>query len=46
MTNLKYKDSNGNSTDTRFESRPIYKIHGDLDQKLRSTTYLSFREAK
>lgn len=40
LTNLKYKDSNGNETDIRLENRPVYKIHGDLDQKLRSKTYL------
>ena len=46
LTNLKYRDSNGNDTDIRFEKRPIFKIHGNLDQKLRSKTYLEFRESK
>ena len=46
LTNLTYKDSNGQKTQTRLESRPIYKIHGDLDQKLRSKTYLDFRASK
>lgn len=43
LNNLKFRDSNGNDTQTKFENRPIYKIHGDLDQKLRSKTYLEFR---
>ena len=43
LTNLKFRDSNGGETEVKLESRPVYKIHGDLDQKLRSKTYLEFR---
>ena len=40
LCNIKFKDGNGIETDIRLEDRPIFKIHGDLDQKLRSNTYL------
>jgi len=34
-----YRNSNGEMTDEKIEKRRVFKIHGDLDQKLRSNTY-------
>lgn len=31
-------------TEEKIEKRKVFKIHGDLDQKLRTTTYFSFRK--
>lgn len=46
LTNMKYRDSNGNFTNENVEQRKIFKIHGDLDQKYRSNTYFEFRKEK
>jgi superfamily II DNA/RNA helicase len=46
LNNIKYRDSNGNMTNQLIESRRIFKIHGNLDQKLRSNTYFEFRKEK
>lgn len=46
LTNMKYRDSNGNFTTENVELRRIFKIHGDLDQKYRSNTYFEFRKEK
>lgn len=39
INHLKYRDANGVMTDQKVETRTVFKIHGDLDQKLRSNTY-------
>lgn len=46
LNNMKYRDSNGNFTEEKIETRKIFKIHGDLDQKYRSNTYFEFKKEK
>jgi superfamily II DNA/RNA helicase len=46
LNNLKYKDAHGAPTEQRIEERRVFKIHGDLDQKYRTNTYLDFRKEK
>jgi superfamily II DNA/RNA helicase len=46
MNNMVYRNSNGQLTEERVEKRSVYKIHGDLDQKLRTNTYFNFRKEK
>lgn len=36
---LKFRDSHGVESNLKVEERPIFKIHGNLDQKLRTKTY-------
>lgn len=43
---MKYRDANGKMTEEKVESRHVFKIHGDLDQKYRTNTYLEFRKEK
>lgn len=33
-------------TEEKIEKRRVFKIHGDLDQKLRTSTYFDFRKEK
>lgn len=40
LNNLRYRDANGNMTEVKIESRRVFKIHGNLDQKYRTNTYL------
>ncbi len=40
LNNLRYRDANGNMTEEKIESRRVFKIHGNLDQKYRTNTYL------
>lgn len=46
LNNIKYKDSNGMPTEDKIQTRKVFKIHGDLDQKYRTNTYLEFRKEK
>jgi superfamily II DNA/RNA helicase len=39
LSNMKYRDSNGNFTQENEEERKVFKIHGDLDQKYRTDTF-------
>ena len=46
LNNVKFRDSNGKGTEERICTRKVFKIHGDLDQKYRTNTYLEFRKEK
>lgn len=46
LNTLTYKDSNGQETNQKIEPRKILKLHGDIDQKIRSKTYFEFRQSK
>ena len=46
LNNIKFRDANGKPTEDRIETRRVFKIHGDLDQKYRTNTYLEFRKEK
>lgn len=46
LNNIMYRNPNGDMTEEKIEKRRVFKIHGDLDQKLRTTTYFDFRKEK
>lgn len=46
LNNIVYRNSNGDMTEEKIEKRRVFKLHGDLDQKLRTTTYFEFRKEK
>lgn len=44
LANMKFRNANGEHTEELIEIRRIFKIHGNLDQKYRTNTYLEFRK--
>ena len=44
LHSLSFGDSNNQSTDQLLHNRHIFKLHGDVDQKMRTKTYFEFRK--
>lgn len=45
LSTLEFRDSNGTYTGDKLERRQLFKLHGNIDQKIRSQTYFAFRKS-
>lgn len=43
LDNLKFRNQNGEQTEDRYITSAVFKLHGNIDQKIRSETYFQFK---